>query len=119
MNSSSFSTLNKTQAGLPISLAYAPSATDSLYLEMEVAQGTTLLQALQQSGWLQKYPALQQWCDEHAQDEQINNKSWAVGVFSQKKLLSYVLHAHDRIEIYRPLTIDPMRKRKKRAVSKG
>jgi len=38
-------------------------------------------------------------------------------VFSQKKLLSYVLKAHDRIEIYRPLTIDPMRKRKKRAVS--
>ena len=51
----------------------------SLYLEMEVAEGTTLLQALQQSGWLQQYPDLQQWCDEHAQDEQINNKTgrWA------------------------------------------
>lgn len=116
MIESSLNIYDKGQAGLPISLAYAPSATQSLYLEMEVAEGTTLLQALQQSGWLQQYPDLQQWCDEHAQDEQINNKTWAVGVFSQKKLLSYVLQAHDRIEIYRPLTIDPMRKRKKRAI---
>ncbi len=116
MIESSLNIFDKGQAGLPISLAYAPSATQSLYLEMEVAEGTTLLQALQQSGWLQQYPDLQQWCDEHAQDEQINNKTWAVGVFSQKKLLSYVLQAHDRIEIYRPLTIDPMRKRKKRAI---
>lgn len=116
MIESSLNIYDKGQAGLPISLAYAPSATQSLYLEMDVAEGTTLLQALQQSGWLQKYPDLQQWCDEHAQDEQINNKTWAVGVFSQKKLLSYVLQAHDRIEIYRPLTIDPMRKRKKRAI---
>ena len=116
MIESSLNIYDKGQVGLPISLAYAPSATQSLYLEMEVAEGTTLLQALQQSGWLQQYPDLQQWCDEHAQDEQINNKTWAVGVFSQKKLLSYVLQAHDRIEIYRPLTIDPMRKRKKRAI---
>lgn len=116
MIESSLNIFDKGQAGLPISLAYAPSATQSLYLEMDVAEGTTLLQALQQSGWLQQYPDLQQWCDEHAQDEQINNKTWAVGVFSQKKLLSYVLQAHDRIEIYRPLTIDPMRKRKKRAI---
>lgn len=116
MIESSLNIYDKGQAGLPISLAYAPSATQSLYLEMDVAEGTTLLQALQQSGWLQQYPDLQQWCDEHAQDEQINNKTWAVGVFSQKKLLSYVLQAHDRIEIYRPLTIDPMRKRKKRAI---
>lgn len=116
MIESSLNIFDKGQAGLPISLAYAPSATQSLYLEMEVAEGTTLLQALQKSGWLQQYPDLQQWCDEHAQDEQINNKTWAVGVFSQKKLLSYVLQAHDRIEIYRPLTIDPMRKRKKRAI---
>ena len=116
MIESSLNVFDKGQAGLPISLAYASSATQSLYLEMEVAEGATLLQALQQSGWLQQYPDLQQWCDEHAQDEQINNKTWAVGVFSQKKLLSYVLQAHDRIEIYRPLTIDPMRKRKKRAI---
>lgn len=116
MIESSLNIFDKGQAGLPISLAYAPSATQSLYLEMEVAEGTTLLEALQQPGWLQQYPDLQQWCDEHAQDEQINNKTWAVGVFSQKKLLSYVLQAHDRIEIYRPLTIDPMRKRKKRAI---
>ena len=65
-----------TPKQLPISLAYAPSATDSDYLEIEAVEGTTLLQALQQAGWLQKYPLLKQWCDEHAEAEQINNKSW-------------------------------------------
>ena len=50
MIESSLNIFDKGQAGLPISLAYAPSATQSLYLEMEVAEGTTLLQALQQSG---------------------------------------------------------------------
>ena len=34
-----------TPKQLPISLAYAPSATDSDYLEIEVVEGTTLLQA--------------------------------------------------------------------------
>lgn len=102
---------------LPISLAYAQSATQSVYLEMEVTEGTTLLQALELAGWLQQYPALKQWCQEHLLDQKINHKSWCVGVFSQKKPLSYILKAHDRIEIYRPLTIDPMRKRKKRAIS--
>lgn len=102
---------------LPISLAYAPSVNESVYEEIKVAQGTTLLQALHQAGWLQRFPELKQWCEQHADDEKIDNKSWYVGVFSQKKLLTYPLQAHDRIEIYRPLTIDPMRKRKKRAVT--
>lgn len=109
-------TKNRAQT-LPISLAYAPAPNESVYEEIKVAPGTTLLQALQQAGWLQRFPQLQQWCEEHADDEKIDNKSWYVGVFSQKKLLSYPLQAHDRIEIYRPLTIDPMRKRKKRAVT--
>ncbi|PNK61917.1 RnfH family protein [Psychrobacter sp. FDAARGOS_221] len=100
---------------LPISLAYAPSANEQLYLEMQVAPGTQLYQALQQSGWLEQYPELQQWCAAQRDATEINNKQWFVGVFSQKKLLSYPLQAHDRIEVYRPLTIDPMRKRKRRA----
>lgn len=102
---------------LPISLAYAPSSTQNVYEELKVTEGTTLLQALQQVGWLQCYPELKQWCEAHAAEEQINHKSWYVGVFSQKKLLSYVLKAHDRVEVYRPLTVDPMRKRKNRAVT--
>ncbi|WP_296405484.1 RnfH family protein [Psychrobacter sp.] len=102
---------------IPISLAYAPSPTKSVYIEIEVCSGTTILQALQQVGWMHEYPFLKQWCEQHKDADQVDNKSWLVGIFSQKKPLNYVLKAHDRIEIYRPLTIDPMRKRKKRAVT--
>ena len=111
--------MNTSMSLIPISLAYSPNPaqpTDTVYLEMQVKAGTLLLQALQQAVWLEVYPQLKLWCEAHKDDTQVDNKNWWVGVFSQKKLLSYELQAHDRIEIYRPLTIDPMRKRKKRAV---
>ena len=103
------------EAGIPISLAYAPTPESNLYVETQVVAGTSLLQALQHVGWLEEYPELQQWCEAYKNNAQIENKDWRVGVYSQKKPLSYVLQAHDRVEVYRPLTIDPMRKRHKRA----
>jgi putative ubiquitin-RnfH superfamily antitoxin RatB of RatAB toxin-antitoxin module len=36
----------------------------------------------------------------------------SVGVFSKIQPMNYVLQANDRIEIYRPLTEDPMKKRR-------
>lgn len=35
-----------------------------------------------------------------------------MGIFSKKIALSTILHAGDRLEIYRPLLIDPMTKRR-------
>lgn len=106
-----------SKATLPISMAFAPSPTQSYYEEIQVPVGSTLLQALQQAGWLQRFADLKNWCEQHVDDDKINNRQWYVGVFSQKKLLSYELKAHDRIEVYRPLTIDPMHKRKTRATN--
>ncbi len=100
---------------LPISLAYAPTPDKQLYLEIKVAVGTQLLQALQQVGWLCAYPELGRWCQAHHLDTQVDNKRWWVGVYADKALLTYTLKAHDRIEVYRPLSIEPMRKRKNRA----
>ena len=46
-------------------------------------------------------------------DNSPNHKSWYVGIFlAKKKRLDTILLAGDRIEIYRPLTINPMAKRK-------
>lgn len=100
---------------IPISLAYAPTDHEHLYIECEVNKGTQLMDALTQTGWLAQYPELAQWCEEHKNEGKIDNKAWRVGVFSYKKPLNYELKSHDRVEVYRPLTIDPMRKRKKRA----
>lgn len=62
----------------------------------------TAMQALEQSGLLAKLPA---------------GQPLAVGVFGMKidQPEQYLLQAGDRLEIYRPLTRDPMAVRRKRA----
>ena len=102
---------------IAISLAYAPSDTQQWYQEIEVPQGSSIFSALQLSGWLEKDAELNQWCQQHQHVAVVDKRDWRVGVFSQKQPLGYILAASDRIEVYRPLTIDPMSKRKKRAAS--
>ncbi|WP_227429803.1 RnfH family protein [Psychrobacter sp. I-STPA6b] len=103
-------------AMIAISMAYAPSASEQWYHEMQVPQGTTVYSALQMAGWLDKDEALSVWCQQNY-GQPIIHKDWRVGVCSQKQPLDYQLDADDRLEVYRPLSVDPMRKRKKRATS--
>lgn len=105
------------QPYINISLAYAPSIEQQWYQELQIPQGSSILTALQLSGWLQKDEDLAQWCQQHQSTAEVDNRHWRVGVFSQKQPLTYLLNAKDRVEIYRPLNIDPMSKRKKRATS--
>lgn len=42
-----------------------------------------------------------------------------VGVFSERRLLTDTVHAGDRVEIYRPLIIEPREIRRRRAKAKG
>lgn len=62
--------------------------------------GTTVEQALQQSRLLKDYPML---C------------GLDYGVFAKKVLPTTVLANGDRIELYRPLKLDPKEKRRQRA----
>lgn len=64
----------------------------------------TAMQALEQSGLLEKLPA---------------GQPLLVGVFGLKldQPAHYLLQAGDRLEIYRPLTRDPMAVRRKRAAA--
>ncbi|MDO4450321.1 MAG: RnfH family protein [Moraxella sp.] len=96
-----------------ISLAYAHHDTQH-YTQMSLDDGTTIYQALQHSGWL-LMPELADfatWCLHH-QHASPNHKAWYVGIYSQKKRLDTPLSDGDRIEIYRPLSFDPMSRRKK------
>ncbi len=100
---------------ISISLAYALDDNKQDYQELQIADNSTIYQALQFAGWLEKYENLATWCDEHLLVTKPNNRLWRVGIYSQKKPLNYILQANDRIEIYRPLKIEPMSRRKKRA----
>ncbi|MCX8004748.1 MAG: RnfH family protein [Burkholderiaceae bacterium] len=70
--------------------------------EVELAPGATLAHALDASGVLAAFP--------HLADEPLQ-----VGVFGRLRPLHAPLADGDRVEIYRPLLIDPKEARRRRA----
>ena len=71
-------------------------------LALEVEQGITVEQVIKQSGILEVYP-------------EINLQQNKTGIYGELVKLNTVLRNHDRVEIYRPLEIDPKAARKLRA----
>ncbi|UNU73684.1 RnfH family protein [Moraxella nasovis] len=99
---------------IQVALAYAePADSKQHYEEFWVDQGSTIYELLQLSGWLslEVLANFAIWCRNHAYDSP-NHRAWYVGVYSEKKRLDDVLKAGDRVEIYRPLSYDPMTRRK-------
>lgn len=86
---------------LKVTVCYAPASQPILFA-LEVDEGTTIGQAIELSGILQEVP-------------EINLATMLVGIYGKKKTLDTVLHARDRIEIYRPLIADPKDARRRRA----
>jgi uncharacterized protein len=89
---------------IAIEVAYATPAAQTL-LSLHVPVGTTIETAIYRSGILEQHP-----------DIDLNTQK--VGIFSKSRPLSSIVKAGDRIEIYRPLTIDPKEARRKRARKK-
>jgi putative ubiquitin-RnfH superfamily antitoxin RatB of RatAB toxin-antitoxin module len=88
-----------------ISVCYATSTYEFLR-ELTVPAGTTLEQAVRQSGLLEAVP-------------QIDLGACATGIYAKKAPLSATLREHDRVEVYRPLQADPKETRRRRAEHKG
>jgi len=102
-----------SQAGIDeelisVEVAYA-APEKQLILQIDVAVGTTAFEAAELSGIVNEF-------------ETIDLNKDAMGIFS--KVLDgknmpwpkeYILKARDRVEIYRPLTIDPKQARLARA----
>ena len=76
-----------------IEVAYA-LPDRQVILAVDVEQGSTIEHAIKQSGILTEFP-------------KINLAKQTVGIFSRTCQLSDKVNDGDRIEIYRPLTIDP------------
>lgn len=105
---------------IDVSLAYMSSTGGVVYQEWAVPEGTPLISAIYQSAFTkhQDFTAFRAWADAQALDDSPNHQAWFVGVFSQKKALGTPLQAGDRIEIYRPLLLDPMLIRQKKVQRK-
>ena len=87
-------------AHLSVEVCYASPQGQAL-IAVTLPEGATLKQALDASGILQRYP-------------QIDLTTQKVGVFGKVKPLDTVLADHDRVEIYRPLLVDPKLSRQRR-----
>ncbi|RDH80824.1 MAG: RnfH family protein [endosymbiont of Galathealinum brachiosum] len=85
---------------IKVEVAYALENNQQI-LELMVDEGTTLEQAVDQSGILMIYPEI---------DLKVNK----IGVFGKLGKKTAALRAGDRVEIYRPLIADPKEVRRKR-----
>ena len=88
------------EPALRIELAYSAAPRQVQCLALELPAGSTLADALAASGWLEVY-------------------SWApgdlcCGIWGRVQPLDHALRDGDRVEVYRPLTVDPKEARRLR-----
>lgn len=89
-----------------VTVIYSPAARDVQEVTFEIMAPCRVLHALQQSGLLTRYPS-------------IDSHETMVGVWGRKASLSQLLRDQDRVEIYRPLRVDPKVARRERFVRQG
>lgn len=96
------------QAGkqVNITLAYSPAPRQVREWLLELPPGSTAAQALAASGVVAEFPELA-------------SGRWVLGIWGKKTNLRQVLNDQDRLEIYRPLRVDPKVARRERFNTQG
>lgn len=89
-----------------VEVAYSPLGRVVDRVELTLAEGSTALQALQASGLLQRHP-------------DIDLSVQRVGVWGRLCRPDEPLREGDRVELYRPLTVDPKEARRLRYRRQG
>ena len=87
-----------------VEVAYA-IPEEQVIITIKVPTIFNVQQAIEKSGIQKKFPSI----------DLSKNK---VGIFGKKTTLDHPLNDRDRIEIYRPLILDPKEMRRKRAAKK-
>lgn len=88
-------------ARLSVLVVYSPRAGVVDQVELQLEPGATVADALERSGMLQRHPA-------------IDLATQRVGVWGSLRALDETLRDRDRVELYRPLTVDPKEARRLR-----
>ena len=94
------STDTVTGKALTVEVAYATPGRQVI-VRVQVPPGTTVAQAIDASGVRQRFADI--------------GAHPPVGIFSSKVALGHVLASGDRVEIYRPLLLDPKQSRRQKA----
>jgi putative ubiquitin-RnfH superfamily antitoxin RatB of RatAB toxin-antitoxin module len=86
---------------LRVEVVYCPDPQRADVAELELPAGATVLQALRASGLLERHPG-------------IDLTRQRCGVWGRLGGLDDVLKDGDRVELYRPLAVDPKEARRRR-----
>lgn len=84
---------------MEVELVYMPTANKVIRKKIPFFVGLTISDVLNQTGFAKAYP------------EVLN---YSFGIFSTPATMDTRVNAGDRVEIYRPLLIDPKEKRRQR-----
>lgn len=90
---------------ITVEVAYALPHRQTI-ISLTVNKGTTALEAILQSGILEKHP-------------EISVPEIVLGIFGKQVSTGKILQAMDRVEIYRPLLANPKEARRQRAAAKN
>ncbi len=88
------------RAEMHVEVVYCPKPGVNDHTRLQLAAGATVAEAVQASGVLQR----------HA----LALEGLKLGVWSKPREATSLLRDHDRVEIYRPLTVDPKEARRLR-----
>lgn len=94
------------EGSVRVSVLYSPASREVKEWTLVLAPGATVLQALEASGLQASFP----------------DSGWLgadVGIWGQRAGLEQVLREGDRVEVYRPLVVDPKVARRERFRSQG
>lgn len=92
-----------SDAGLSVELIWSPQPGQWQRLALSLPDGSTVVEALRAS----------QWFDENAL------RTLKTGIWSKLRPLDTPLRSGDRVEVYRPLTVDPKEARRQRYQATG
>jgi len=91
---------------IEVTVVYAPAARHVEHVVLKLPANATVAQALQCSGLLKRFPELE-------------TRTVQVGVWGRKAGLEQALRDQDRVELYRPLRVDPKVARRERFARQG
>lgn len=93
-------------ADITVELAYSPAPRQVDLQTLTLASGASVRQALAASQLLTRYPEL-------------DVNTLTVGLWGRRTTLDHTVRAGDRVEVYRPLKVDPKEARRVRYRAQG
>lgn len=96
----------ESKLNLQVCVVYSPKAREVCEVILAMPNSATVLEAIEASGLLKTFQTLEV-------------QTISIGLWGRKVKLSQVISENDRIEIYRPLTVDPKVARRERFAKQG